>query len=117
MVKTKPKSLATGWLNSNGKFEEVSRSEQETWASRHLINDLKDLTHYGYEVEEQLQTLHNYMKFEDGVLMSVVWRKPNMFWTKEQETWMEDNWELIDPYSQKFIKETSLVRTLQKIQE
>ena len=115
--KEKGKGLATGWLNSKGEFEEVSRIEQETWASRHLISDLKDLTHDGYAIEEQLQIFYNYMKFEDGVLMSVVWRKPNMFWTKEQETWMEKNWELIDPYSHKFIKETSLLRTLQKIQE
>ena len=83
----------------------------------YIINDLKDLTHYGCEVEEQLQPRYNYMKFEDGVLMSAVWRKPNMFWTKEQETWMEKNWELIDPYSHQFIKENSLVRTLKKIQE
>ena len=114
MVKT---AVANGWLNSEGEFEEVSRTEQATWASRHLINDLKDLTHYGCEVEEQLQTRYNYMKFEDGVLMSAVWRKPNMFWTKEQETWKEKNWELIDPYSHQFIKENSLVRTLKKIQE
>ena len=53
MVKT---AVANGWLNSKGEFEEVRRTEQATWASRHLINDLKDLTHYGCEVEEQLQT-------------------------------------------------------------
>ena len=57
----KGKGLATGWLSSKGKFEEVSRGEQETWASRHLIHDLKDLTHYGYEIEDQLQTRYNYI--------------------------------------------------------
>ena len=36
MVKT---AVANGWLNTKGEFEEVRRTEQATWASRHLIND------------------------------------------------------------------------------
>jgi len=105
MAKEKKVTLATGWLKPDGKFEEVRRSEQTTWAARHLITELNDLTHYGSEVEEELQKKYNYMKFEDGVLMSSVWRKPDMEFTMEQVYWIDDNQELIDPYSRKFIDE------------
>lgn len=107
--------LATGWLSPKGKFEEVRRGDLETWASSHLINDLNDLTYYGHDLEKQLQIAHNYIKFEDGVLMSVVWRTPNRLWTTAQEKWMEKNWERIDPYSHKFIKEISLLKILKEI--
>ncbi len=105
MVKEKEIKLATGWLSPNGKFEEVSRWDQQSWAARHLIKFHKDLTHYGREVEDQLQEKYNYMKFEDGVLMSAIWRKPDMEFTEEQKDWINDNLEAIDPYTKDFLRE------------
>ncbi len=97
--------MVSGWLKPNGKFEEVPRNRQQTWAARHLISELNDLTHYGQTVEEQLQKKYNYMKFEDGVLMTAVWRKPDMGFTMDQVYWIEDHQELISPASRKFIDE------------
>jgi len=105
MAKEKKVKLVTGWLKPNGKFEEVSRFHQETWAARHLIDTLNDLTHYGADVETKLQEKYNYMKFEDGVLMSAVWRKTGMNFSEEQVTWIQENWDAIIPYSQEFIEE------------
>ena len=96
-------TLANGWLKANGKFENVSRREQQTWAARHLINVLKDLTPYGNEVEEKLQEIYNYMKFEDGVLMTAIWRKPNMTFTLKQIAWVKENWASLTERTQEFI--------------
>lgn len=105
MVKNKKVLLATGWLKPNGIFEEVPRREQETWAARHLITELKDFTYYGKEVEEQLQRKYNYMKFEDGVLMTAVWRSMGMYFKYEQTIWIQENWDLLTKPTQDFCEE------------
>lgn len=105
MAKVKKGTLATGWLKPNGKFEEVPGFHQELWASRHLISTLNDFTYYKHDIELNLQEKYNYMKFEDGVLMSTVWRQSGMEFTSEQNEWINENLAAIAPYTQKFLKE------------
>ena len=82
-----------------------------------MISEFNDLTYYGADVETSLQEKYNYMKFEDGVLMSAVCRKPGMSFTMDQIYWIDDNQDRIIPYSRKFIDELAYPESHEGVEE